>query len=136
MKAKCMLLASRELDVFASEKFSPNGLKKDEKLGSVRFPPYHLRPEFGNTAFDGDDLFAIFESLDSTVTDFPPVSTPLQEAVVTSKESEETRQLATQKSSSSNASQDSDETTNELETSPKSKRQKDFSAGSSHSFFR
>ncbi|KAJ6748849.1 TRANSCRIPTION FACTOR FAMA [Salix purpurea] len=82
------------------------------------------RPEFGDTAFDGDDLFAIFESLDSTVTDFPPVSTPLQEAVVTSKESEETRQLASQKSSSSNASQDSDETTNELETSPKSKRQK------------
>ncbi|KAJ6418755.1 hypothetical protein OIU84_002017 [Salix udensis] len=83
-----------------------------------------VRPEFGDTAFDGDDLFAIFESLDSTVTDFPPVSTPLQEAVVTSKESEETRQLASQKSSSSNASQDSDETTNELETSPKSKRQK------------
>ncbi|KAJ6359332.1 hypothetical protein OIU76_000961 [Salix suchowensis] len=83
-----------------------------------------VRPEFGNTAFDGDDLFAIFESLDSTVTDFPPVSTPLQEAVVTSKESEETRQLTSQKSSSSNASQDSDETTNELETSPKSKRQK------------
>ncbi|KAJ6672799.1 hypothetical protein OIU85_014076 [Salix viminalis] len=58
-----------------------------------------VRPEFGDTAFDGDDLFAIFESLDSTVTDFPP-------------------------SSSSNASQDSDEATNELETSPKSKRQK------------
>ncbi|KAJ6888059.1 transcription factor SPEECHLESS-like [Populus alba x Populus x berolinensis] len=81
-----------------------------------------VHPEFGDTAFDGDDLFAIFESLDS-VTDFPPV-TPLDEAVVSSKESEETRRLVSQKSSSSNALHDFDETNNELETSPKSKRQK------------
>jgi hypothetical protein len=81
-----------------------------------------VQPEFGDTAFDADDLFAIFESLDS-VTDFPPV-TPLDEAVVSSKESEETRQLVSQKSSSSNALHDFDETNNELETSPKSKRQK------------
>ena len=81
-----------------------------------------VQPEFGDTAFDGDDLFAIFESLDS-VTDFPPV-TPLDEAVVSSKESEETRRSVSQKSSSSNALHDFDETNNELETSPKSKRQK------------
>ncbi|CAK7324105.1 unnamed protein product [Dovyalis caffra] len=81
-----------------------------------------VQPEFGDTTFDGDDLFAIFECLDS-VTDFPPV-TPLDEAVVSSKESEETRRLVSQKSSSSSALQDFDETNNELETSPKSKRQK------------
>ncbi|KAG6745635.1 hypothetical protein POTOM_050133 [Populus tomentosa] len=82
-----------------------------------------VQPEFGDTAFDGDDLFAIFESLDS-VTDFPPVVIPLDEGVASSKESEETRRLVSQKSSSSSALQDFDETNNELETSPKSKRQK------------
>jgi len=81
-----------------------------------------VQPEFGNTTFDGDDLFAIFESLDS-VTDFPPVI-PLDEVVASSKESEETRRLVSQKSSSSSALQDFEETNNELETSPKSKRQK------------
>ncbi|KAJ6760245.1 hypothetical protein OIU79_025163 [Salix purpurea] len=81
-----------------------------------------VHPEFGDTAFDGDDLFAIFESLDS-VADFPPVI-PFDEAVASSKEIEETRRLVSQKSSSSTALQDFDETNNELETSPKSKKRK------------
>ncbi|KAF9667405.1 hypothetical protein SADUNF_Sadunf15G0019600 [Salix dunnii] len=81
-----------------------------------------VQPEFGDTAFDGDDLFAIFESLDS-VTDFPRVI-PFDEVVASSKESEETRRLVSQKSSSSSALQDFDETNNELETSPKSKKRK------------
>lgn len=82
-----------------------------------------VHPEFGDTAFDGDDLFAIFESLDS-VADFPPVI-PFDEAVASSKEIEETTRLVSQKSSSSTALQDFYETNNELEsTSPKSKKRK------------
>ncbi|KAJ6677271.1 hypothetical protein OIU85_010438 [Salix viminalis] len=81
-----------------------------------------VHPEFGDTTFDGDDLFAIFESLDSVV-DFPPVI-PFDEAFASSKEIEETTRLVSQKSSSSTALQDFDETNNELETSPKSKKRK------------
>ncbi|XP_021654894.2 transcription factor SPEECHLESS-like [Hevea brasiliensis] len=76
-------------------------------------------PEFGDSTLDGDDLFAIFKSLDR-VTEFPPV-TPSDEVAVSSKESEETTRLVSQKSSSSSALVESE---TELETSPKNKRQK------------
>ncbi|KAJ0099135.1 hypothetical protein Patl1_20307 [Pistacia atlantica] len=66
-----------------------------------------------------DDLFAIFESLDS-VTDFPP-ATLLDETVVSSYQEEKGARLASQKSTSSSILQESE---TELETSPKSKRQK------------
>ncbi|XP_054788208.1 transcription factor SPEECHLESS-like [Prosopis cineraria] len=66
--------------------------------------------------FGGDDLFAILERLEDFA-DFPPVD----EAVVSTKEKEETSRFVSQKSTSS-ALQESEET--ELEASPKSKRQK------------
>ncbi|KAF7816724.1 transcription factor SPEECHLESS-like [Senna tora] len=65
--------------------------------------------------FGGDDLFAILENLDD-FTDFPA-------PIAGSKDNEETSRLVSQKSTSSSALQDSEET--ELEAaSPKSKRQK------------
>ncbi|KAJ4705885.1 Transcription factor [Melia azedarach] len=73
--------------------------------------------EFGETNLAEDDLFAIFESLDS-VADFPPV-TPLDETAA--EERITTRVLVSQKSTSSSVLQESE---TELETSPKSKRQK------------
>lgn len=76
-------------------------------------------PEFGDTTLDGDDLFAIFESLDRA-TEFSPF-TPLDEVAVSSKESEEATRLVSQKSTSSSAPLESE---TELETSPKNKRQK------------
>lgn len=77
--------------------------------------------EFADNAFDGgDDLFSVFESLES-VTDFPPV-TPLDEA-------EDTMRLISQKSTSSAALHEYCET--ELEVSPKIKRQKVASTTSS-----
>ncbi|KDP22173.1 hypothetical protein JCGZ_26004 [Jatropha curcas] len=75
--------------------------------------------EFGDTTLDGDDLFAIFESLDS-VAEFPPV-TPSDEVAVSSKENDETTRLVSQKSTSSSALVESE---TEQETSPKNKRQK------------
>ncbi|EEF48992.1 transcription factor SPEECHLESS [Ricinus communis] len=76
--------------------------------------------EFGDNTLDGEDLFAIFETLDS-VTQFPPV-TPSNEVVVISKDGgEETTRLVSQKSTSSSAILESE---TELETSPKNKRQK------------
>ena len=79
-------------------------------------------PEFGETNLaGGDDLFAIFESLDG-LPEFPPF-TPLEETVAASsqKVGEETTRLVSQKSTSSSAQQESEP---EPETSPKSKRQK------------
>ncbi|TKY74129.1 Transcription factor SPEECHLESS [Spatholobus suberectus] len=73
--------------------------------------------EFGSDHFGGDDLFAILESLESDFTDFPPIN----EAVAVSKENEDASRLGSQKSTSSSAPQDSE---TELETSPKTKRQK------------
>ncbi|KAI9077546.1 hypothetical protein K1719_040478 [Acacia pycnantha] len=67
--------------------------------------------------FGGDDLFAILESLED-FSDFPPVD----EVVVSTKENEETSRFVSQKSTSSSALQESEET--ELEASPKSKRRK------------
>ncbi|XP_028790723.1 transcription factor SPEECHLESS [Neltuma alba] len=67
--------------------------------------------------FGGDELFAILESLED-FSDFPPVD----EVVISTKENEETSRFASQKSSSSSALRESEET--ELEASPKSKRQK------------
>ncbi|KAJ4826000.1 hypothetical protein Tsubulata_027593 [Turnera subulata] len=81
--------------------------------------------QFVDNTLDGDDLFSIFESLDS-VAEFPPV-TPLDEAVVSSKETEETStgRLSSQKSSSSSALQDYCEADDQPEAaSPKPKRQK------------
>ncbi|KAI4337943.1 hypothetical protein L6164_016305 [Bauhinia variegata] len=72
---------------------------------------------FEDKDFGGDDLFAILESLED-FTYFPPI----EEAVVSSKEGEETSRLVSQKSSSSSAVQEYSET--ELETEPKNKRQK------------
>ncbi|XWS48515.1 hypothetical protein CRYUN_Cryun13aG0084800 [Craigia yunnanensis] len=85
-------------------------------------------PEFGETNLSGgDDLFAIFESLDG-LPEFP-LFTPLEETAAASsqKDGEETTRLVSQKSTSSNAQQESEtepEPEPELETSPKSKRQK------------
>ncbi|XVF12625.1 hypothetical protein REPUB_Repub08aG0135100 [Reevesia pubescens] len=82
-------------------------------------------PEFGETnqLAVGDDLFAIFESLDG-LPEFPPF-TPLEEtaAASTLKDGEDTTRLVSQKSTSSGAQQES-ETEPDPETSPKSKRQK------------
>ncbi|KAA8533645.1 hypothetical protein F0562_030921 [Nyssa sinensis] len=81
--------------------------------------------EFGEADFTGpaspDDLFSIFEALEG-VTEFPPV-TPLEETASGSKAAEETTttRLVSQKSTSSSALQ---ELENELEASPKCKRQK------------
>ncbi|XWS50403.1 hypothetical protein CRYUN_Cryun12cG0084700 [Craigia yunnanensis] len=82
-------------------------------------------PEFGETNPAGDDLFAIFESLDG-LPEFPPF-TPLEEtaAASTQKDGEEAMRLVSQKSTSSSAQQESEtELDPEPETSPKSKRQK------------
>ncbi|XP_061348171.1 transcription factor SPEECHLESS-like [Gastrolobium bilobum] len=78
--------------------------------------------EFANNHFGADDLFSILESLED-FTDFPLVN---EEAVIitASKEKEnedDTSRLVSQKSTSSSAPHDSEI---ELETSPKSKRQK------------
>ncbi|XP_022773935.1 transcription factor SPEECHLESS-like [Durio zibethinus] len=80
-------------------------------------------PEFGETYLAGDDLFAIFESLDG-LPKFPPF-TPLEATAAgsTQKDGEEATRLVSQKSTSSCAQQES-ETEPEPETSPKSKRQK------------
>nr|KYP58635.1 Transcription factor SPEECHLESS [Cajanus cajan] len=73
---------------------------------------------FDDKEFGGDELFAILESLESDFTDFPPIN----QAVAISKETnEDVSRLASQKSTSSSAAQDSE---TELETSPKTKRQK------------
>ncbi|XWS37945.1 hypothetical protein CRYUN_Cryun19dG0088700 [Craigia yunnanensis] len=82
-------------------------------------------PEFGETNLAGDNLFAIFESLDG-LPEFPPF-TPLEEtaAASTQKDGEEATRLVSQKSTSSSAQQESEtEPDPEPETSPKSKRQK------------
>ncbi|KAF2312180.1 hypothetical protein GH714_028393 [Hevea brasiliensis] len=92
---------------------------------SDSFSDFLEEPEFADTNLDGDDLFAIFESLDS-VTEFPPV-TPSDEVVVSSKKREERTRLVSQKSSSSSALLESE---TEIETSPKSKRQKTTAASS------
>ncbi|KAG8638354.1 hypothetical protein MANES_14G018700v8 [Manihot esculenta] len=86
---------------------------------SDSFSDFLDRPEFCDANLHGDDLFAIFESLDS-VTEFPPVA-PSDEVVVSSKESEEKTRLLSQKSTCSSALLESE---TEIETSPKSKRQK------------
>ena len=81
--------------------------------------------EFGSDHFGGDDLFAILESLESdSTTDFPPLIN--EEAVVAAAVSkdinnEDVSRLVSQKSTSSSAPLDSE---TELETSPKTKRQK------------
>ena len=82
-------------------------------------------PEFGETNLAGDDLFAIFESLDG-LPEFPTF-TPMEEtaAASTQKDGEEATRLVSQKSTSSSAQQESDtEPDPEPETSPKIKRQK------------
>ncbi|KAJ8748102.1 hypothetical protein K2173_023504 [Erythroxylum novogranatense] len=76
--------------------------------------------EFGDTTLDGDDLFAIFESLESVAAsaDFSPVS-PL-DGLVKSKESYvETGRLRSQKSTSYSALHESE---TELENSPRSNK--------------
>ncbi|XP_041009969.1 transcription factor SPEECHLESS-like [Juglans microcarpa x Juglans regia] len=74
--------------------------------------------ELGDTNLAEDDLFSIFESLES-VAEFPPND---HEVVVNaSKEGEETGRLVSQKSTSSSAFQESESV---LEPSPKSKRLK------------
>ncbi|XVE64335.1 hypothetical protein DITRI_Ditri07aG0093500 [Diplodiscus trichospermus] len=81
--------------------------------------------EFGEINLVGDDLFAIFESLDG-LPEFPPF-TPLEETAVASSQrnGEEVARLVSQKSTSSSAQQESEtEPDPEPETSPKSKRQK------------
>ncbi|RDX76196.1 Transcription factor SPEECHLESS, partial [Mucuna pruriens] len=77
--------------------------------------------EFEDTHFGGEDLFAILESLEEDLKDFPPIN---NEAITspTSKENEQNSRMVSQKVSiSSSAPQDSE---TELEISPKSKRQK------------
>lgn len=66
----------------------------------------------GETNLAVDDLFAIFESLDSVI--------PLDEATAAASEA----RLVSQKSTSSSVLQESDETDQLIETLPKSKRQK------------
>lgn len=66
----------------------------------------------GETNLAEDDLFAIFESLDSV--------TPLDEAATAVSEA----RLVSQKSTSSSILQESDETDQLTETLPKNKRQK------------
>jgi hypothetical protein len=76
--------------------------------------------EFGDTNLAADDLFSIFESLES-VAEFPPID----EDVVSSKEGEETgARLVSQKSTSSCSALQEYWETELLETSPKSKRPK------------
>lgn len=90
----------------------------DESLYDI----FEDRTEFGNNHFGStdDDLFAILESLED-FTDFPLIKEA--EAVTTPKENEDTSRLVSQKSTtSSNFPQQDSET--ELETCPKSKRQK------------
>ncbi|WCJ36792.1 basic helix-loop-helix (bHLH) DNA-binding superfamily protein [Euphorbia peplus] len=72
--------------------------------------------QFVDNSLDGDDLFAIFESLDR-VTEFPPI-TPSNEAPVMS---DETGRLVSQKSTSSSVLLESE---TEFDISPKNKRQK------------
>ena len=83
-------------------------------------------PEFGETNLaGGDDLFAIFESLDG-LPEFPTF-TPMEETAApsTQKDGEEAIRLVSQKSTSSIAQQESEtELDPEPEISPKSKRQK------------
>lgn len=91
-------------------------------MGDINFPDVFEEHEFGDTSLAEDDLFSIFESLE-TVADFPLID----EAVVGTKELGEyiistEPKLVSQKSTSSGALQDQSGT--ELETSPKSKRQK------------
>ncbi|CAL0319488.1 unnamed protein product [Lupinus luteus] len=79
---------------------------------------------FEDKEFGGDDLFAILESLEDFTTDFPLINEPV---IGNSTFIEETSRLVSQKSTSSSVQvqqHGSEET--ELETSPKSKRQKVF----------
>lgn len=69
----------------------------------------------GETNLAVDDLFAIFESLDSVI--------PLDETAAAAAAASEAR-LVSQKSTSSSVLQESDETDQLIETLPKSKRQK------------
>ncbi|XVE58406.1 hypothetical protein DITRI_Ditri04bG0167300 [Diplodiscus trichospermus] len=85
------------------------------------------KAEFGETNLaGGDDLFAIFESLDG-LPEFPPL-TPLEErtAACGQKDGDETARMVSQKSTCSSSVQEYSETEAEPEpeTSPKSKRQK------------
>ncbi|XP_065864953.1 transcription factor SPEECHLESS [Euphorbia lathyris] len=75
---------------------------------------FHESDQFVDNSLDGDDLFAIFESLDR-VTEFPPI-TPSNEAAA-----DETARLVSQKSTSSSVLLESE---TEFEISPKNKRQK------------
>lgn len=70
----------------------------------------------GETNLAEDDLFAIFESLDSV--------TPLDEAATAVSEARLVSQKSTSKSTSSSILQESDETDQLTETLPKNKRQK------------
>ncbi|XP_041016036.1 transcription factor SPEECHLESS-like [Juglans microcarpa x Juglans regia] len=90
-------------------------------MGDNNCPDVFEEHEFGDTSLAEDDLFSIFESLES-VADFPLID----EAVAGTKELGEeintAPRLVSQKSTSSIALQDQSGT--ELETSPKTKRQK------------
>ncbi|KAG2700609.1 hypothetical protein I3760_06G006900 [Carya illinoinensis] len=90
-------------------------------MGDINFPDVFEEHEFGDTTLAEDDLFSIFEGLES-VADFPLID----EALVGTKELGEkistAPRLVSQKSTSSSALQDHSGT--EIETSPKSKRQK------------
>lgn len=89
-------------------------------MGDDGFSDIFEEHEFGDTNLAADDLFSIFESLES-VAEFPPID--IHEDVVSSKEgAEETARLVSQKSTSSSAFLEYSET--DLETSPKSKRPK------------
>ncbi|XP_059432552.1 transcription factor SPEECHLESS isoform X2 [Corylus avellana] len=80
-------------------------------MGDGTFSDIFEENEFGDTNLAADDLFSIFESLES-VAEFPPID-----------EGEETgARLVSQKSTSSSALQEWE--TELLETSPKSKRPK------------
>ncbi|OIV96789.1 hypothetical protein TanjilG_18249 [Lupinus angustifolius] len=83
---------------------------------------------FEDKEFGGDDLFAILESLEDFTTDFPLINEPVIGSSTLIKEGEETSRFVSQKSTSSSVQvqkqHGSEET--ELETSPKSKRQKVF----------
>ncbi|XP_050221097.1 transcription factor SPEECHLESS [Mercurialis annua] len=87
--------------------------------------------EFGDNTLDGDDLFAIFESLDN-VTEFPPVTPSNEVVAVSGEETTTTRaRLVSQKSTSSSGLLESE---TELEITPKNKKQKTTGTGTGIAF--
>lgn len=94
-----------------SPTLSLSSFRKYSKMGDGTFSDIFEENEFGDTNLAADDLFRIFESLES-VAEFPSID-----------EGEETgARLVSQKSTSSSALQEWE--TELLETSPKSKRPK------------